>query len=278
MKFDGHVKLTSKAISIMKTKCPVTTGSCSAPMFDEDFRIWLHSNNKSTPTDNYTAAILNYISAAVTPDKISTIKLPDAVAFVDLDERWTHDDPKGQRYHFMKASGETNQTSFFNAVSFIQLHTLNWVDNARKILKHETAMYKDKVVRPLQQSGVGLNNFYVKELALALHSLQDSFSPAHTERYSGSKKVNGHKPSSKKHTHSGLTMPIRKLHVYANQHHDKHGDSDYLSGGTSNDLGRMAASASADLMLMGIESLWKVDKGLIGWNQFKSKWLASNFL
>ncbi|VAW60977.1 hypothetical protein MNBD_GAMMA10-489 [hydrothermal vent metagenome] len=110
MKFDGHVKLTNQAIERMKMTCPgFYAASCSALMFEDDFRIWPGSEENSTPTDNYTSAIFNYITNAITPDKISAVKLPDAVAFVDLDERWTHDDPKGQRYHFMKAIGENNQ-------------------------------------------------------------------------------------------------------------------------------------------------------------------------
>jgi len=87
----------------------------------------------------------------------------------------------------MEAKGKHNIKACNNAVYFIYKYTLNWVDTSRKILKYESAVYKDKIVRPLQNSGLGLNNYYVKELALALHSLQDSFSPAHTQRYHGGK-------------------------------------------------------------------------------------------
>ncbi len=213
MKFDGHVKLTSQAVLKMKQKCPVTTGSCSAPMFQDDMRAWFGDGQTSKPSDNYTSAILNYITNAVTPDKISTVKLPDAVAFVDIDERWTHDDPKGQRFHFMKAKGELNIAAYNNAREFIHVHTSNWVDSARKIMIFESQMYKEKVVRPLQSYGLGLTNHYVKELALALHSLQDSFSPGHTNRYMGMKKSINQTVIIKNHMNKGLVMPIRDIHI-----------------------------------------------------------------
>ena len=278
MKYDGHVKLTLQAISRMKKQCPVNTGSCSAPMFEDDFRMWFGDKNKSTPVDNYTSAIFNYILNGVTPDKISTVKLPDAVAFVDLDERWTHDDPAGQRYHFMKAKGENNIKAYNNATDFIYKHTLNWVETSRKILKYESAVYKDKIVRPLQNSGLGLNNYYVKELALALHSLQDSFSPAHTQRYQGGKRLVTQTVHDLKKSDANIILPIRNLYEYSSQDKEKHGSHDYHSGGPVNNWGEIAIRASADLMTMGINSLWKDDVGISGWNAFKARWLASNFV
>ncbi|VAW64582.1 hypothetical protein MNBD_GAMMA09-948 [hydrothermal vent metagenome] len=277
MKFDGHVKLTAKAITRMKIKCPVTTGSCNAPMFKDDFRLWFGDSKQSTPTDNYTSAVFNYISNAITPDNISAVKLPDAVAFVDLNERWTHDDPKGQRYHFMRARGESNQAAYYNAINFIERHTFNWVSNARKILKFESAMYRNKDVKPLQRPGIRLNNYYVKELALALHSLQDSFSPAHTQRYTGQRRPTDQVVAGIIKSNSNVVMPIRNLYDYSAQDKNKHSSNDYSSGGPAGNWGELAVNASADLMILSIESLWKNDKGLTGWGAFKAKWLTARF-
>jgi hypothetical protein len=45
--------------------------------------------------------------------------LSNQLAFVDLNERWTHDDPNGQRYHFVRAKNESNVAAFYNTGGFI---------------------------------------------------------------------------------------------------------------------------------------------------------------
>lgn len=258
MKFDGHVKLTLAAVQKVKQNCPAAQATCRAPMFrSERFRIWFGDARQSTPVDNYSAAIVNYTGHALAPDVLFQVKLPDAVAFVDLDERWTHTDPKGQRYHFMRAAGETELEAYYNGCTFIRTHTENWVNHAKRNLK--------KKVAPLVNSNIDDTRDYVAQLALALHALQDSFSPGHTRR--------GYDDGPHRPGHPNHAAPIREIHVYDKQDHDDHGDDDYESGGIDSAWGRLAVEASADLITLGILSIPSSPAGLTGWESFKRKWL-----
>lgn len=277
MKFDGHVKLTNKAIALVKQNCLFSSAACNMPIFDEKSRVWINDKKTSNTTDNYTAAIVNYL---IQFDVFSTTKLADAVALIDLNERWTHDDPKGQKYHFMKATGENNQVAYHNAANFIFTHTFNWVDNARKAIKEESlkAQQNSSAQYSLSNASPTLNHYFISELALALHSLQDSFSPAHTSRHTGLQRGSyegKYKPLNK--GHSNIPQPIRRMHDYSKQNTNLHSKKDYHTGGIDSYWGNMAVNASAELMLMSIDSIWKDDQGLAGWATFQSKWLTYNF-
>ena len=262
MKFDGHVKLTSKALTKVKQSCPTDTSTCNAPMFKQEARIWLGDSKKSNTVDNYSSAVINYIGHALAPDVVFQIKLPDATAFVDLDHRWTHDDPKGQRFHFMRAENETEKEAYLNAIKFIKTHTENWVNAAKDIIKQKSKP------KPLQSATWRETRDYVKELALALHCLQDSFSPGHTQRYFDVQSES-YPPGF-----YDRAAPIRKIFVYAHQDHEAHGDEDYRSGGTDSSWGNIAVNASAALITKGILSIPSEGRGLIGWDDFVNKWLS----
>jgi len=266
MKYDGHVKLTKKAIEKLKNSCPISTGICNAPMFDNARRVWLGDDDKSNATDNYSAAIFNYISHSITPDIIKQATLPDVVAFVDLKERWTHEHPDGQRYHFMRAPKESNLQAYENGVKFIKAHTEKWVEMSIKAVEHDV-----KENKPLQNATWKNTRAYIWELALALHALQDSFSPGHVKRIGAIKLTS---------PHSGITdavAPISGLYVYTEQDHDKHGEHDYGSGSPDSEWGATAVNASIALMSVGILSIAQKNKNLVGWEQFKFKWLMSSF-
>ena len=260
MKFDGHIKLTAAAVKKIKNQCPTLTITCNAPMFkSESFRIWLGDKNKSTAIDNYSSAFVNYIGHSLAPDFIYQVKLPDAVAFVDINESWTHESPAGQRFHFMRAENERNDIAHLNGCNFIREQTENWVNEAKR------AMHSNK--QPLANARLSETRQYVKSLALALHSLQDSFSPGHTDRFFG----------DKPRMSTPVLAPVRNLHVYSKQNHGKHGNSDYQSGGTKSQWGNHAVDASAALIKMGIISIPAPGQGLIGWESFKMNWLDSKF-
>jgi hypothetical protein len=261
MKFDGHVKLTTKALKQMKHNCPVMTGVCNAPMFkSSNGRVWLGNKKTSNSLDNYSSAIVNYLGASITPDILVQVTLPDAVAFVDLSERWTHEDPKGQRYHFMKSSNQTETQAYLLGVRFIKTHTENWVNTAKILIG--TKIEKQK---PLQNASWRNTRKYVEELALALHCLQDAFSPGHVERITPTKTPVGGL--------TGVSTPIRKIYDYSKQNHDDHGEHDYTQGAPDSNWGASAVNASVALMSMGIMSIHQQGWGLKGWPQFKSNWL-----
>ncbi|MCF6259481.1 MAG: hypothetical protein L3J98_04850 [Gammaproteobacteria bacterium] len=46
MKYDGHVKITRKAMEKLKNNCPISTGICNAPMFEKARRVWLSDEKK----------------------------------------------------------------------------------------------------------------------------------------------------------------------------------------------------------------------------------------
>lgn len=262
MKYDGHVKITRKAIEKLRNDCPISTGICSAPMFKTAKRFWLSDGNTSNATDNYSSAILNYITHSITPDVIKQATLPDVVAFVDLKERWTHEHPDGQRYHFMRAQGESNKQAFDNSVKFIKTHTENWVKMAIASLEKDV-----KQSKPLQNATWRNTRSYVWELALALHALQDSFSPGHVSRKGAVKSTQGI---------TNWSGPISELYVYAKQNHDKHGEHDYDSGSPDSQWGAAAVNASISLMSVGLVSIAQKNKNLVGWDQFKMQWLSSS--
>lgn len=177
MKYDGHVKLTAKALEKFKQNCPIATNVCNAPMFKDTIRVWLDDKDTSNSADNYSSGVLNYAIHSITPDILAQVTLPDAVSFVDITERWTHEAPKGQRYHFMRASGESQFQAYLNGINFIKKHTENWVAAAKLSIQENKIQQK-----PLQNATWRNTRAYVKELALALHCLQDSYSPGHVNR------------------------------------------------------------------------------------------------
>ncbi len=112
----------------------------------------------------------------------------------------------------MRAPGESSKQAFDNGVRFIKTHTENWVEMA--IVSMESDVKNN---RPLQNATWKNTRTYVWELALALHALQDSFSPGHVSR----KKTVKLAPD-----HPGITnwsAPVSELYIYSEQDHDKHG-------------------------------------------------------
>ena len=253
MKYDGHVKLTRAAIDQLQANCP-DASACNTPLFDTTFRIWMGDSEASNALDNYSAAFVNYVGYSLMPEFILRVRLPDAVAFVDLDEMWTHDDPLGQRYHFMRSVNETEIEAHRNGCRFIKRHTANWVNAAKEDIRRTTS--------PATRGAEMRSEHYMAELALALHSLQDSFSPGHTERDAS--------------CYTSMMSPIQTIFVYANQDHDDHAEHDYGSGSPNQVWGRAAVAASVDLFRLGILSIPAPGCGLTGWDAFERMWLSQN--
>lgn len=272
MKFDGHVKLTMEALRIVGLNCP-DPRSCRSPILARSIaRIWLGHSEKSTSFDNYSAAVVNYLGHMLTPDAVFQVTLPDAVAFVDLDEMWTHDDPKGQKYHFMKADGQTDAQGYENACRFIFHHANQWVISAQKEMKRLAQLRLNARGVSRTSPKAELIASQVRELALALHSLQDSFSPGHTRRSYGTDAPGVCRPG-----YTDFAAPVRQLHVYSKQNHDEHAAHDYWSGSTKSPEGRVAIGASAALIGIGILSIASASEGLQGWEAFKRQWLSALF-
>lgn len=259
MKFDGHIKLTAAALEKLKSNCPTLADGCNAPMFGEDARIWLGDDEASTVADNYSALVVNFSGHLLAPDIVYQVKLPDAVAFVDVYDLWTHFPrwfPSGQRFHFMRAPCESHVTAYDNACEFIRKHAEAWVLEAERAMADRPKL--------LDVEWWFETRSYVRSLASALHALQDSFSPGHTDRYFD---CTMYGPSQK-------VPPIRAIHVYDDHNKVDHADHDYDAGSTQSTWGQHAIDASVALMTMGILSIPHHGAGLIGWDHFKSTWLA----
>lgn len=99
----------------------------------------------------------------------------------------------------------------------------------------------------------------IEHLALSLHCLQDTFSPAHTER---APSINANKP--------GKILDIR---IYKYQNHDAHSEQDFNSGSISSLSGQSAIFASTELMLMCLKAVSLRTYLLPGWDDFQNRWL-----
>lgn len=272
MKFDSHIKITNAALRLLKSRCPMPN-ACGAPLFKANPRTWVHDTKRSTAADNYIFGGLQ--SASYFFHRLDSLNptgallswlfpnsLGDEVALVDINAIWTHEHPLGQRYHFMRANGETHYNAYLNALGFIHHFTEQWVKLAKERLKREQ---KDPLVHATQAETVR----YQSQLALALHCLQDSFSTGHTVRSYGPDA-----PAALRTTGSAdSAAPILELHDYGAQDHAKHADEDYASGGLDSGMGRVAVAATADLIAMGMVSI-TAPAGLVGWDAFVRKWLA----
>ena len=240
-------------------------------LFKNNPTIWLHDAERSTAVDNWTHAVkggARYIWQAnpLNPfgklyETIFPTELGQAVAMVDVNKAWTHNHPAGQRYHFQRAPGEGHYQGYLNAIGFLHYHTERWVNLARDVVARKG--------KPVHQATQAETLAFQVELALALHCLQDSFSTGHTLRSLGPAA-----PDIIRMTGTfDMAPPIRELTAYVEQDHAKHGDDDYTSGGLAAGTGRLAVEASAELILIGLNSIARLS-GLIGWDAFVKKWVA----
>lgn len=284
MKFDSHIKITSAALDLLKSSCP-RPNACEDRLFNNTPRKWSHPT-QSNARDNYSSAayptaraasafafkyvpfapaVFTVRAAFAYVDQLYLEELATVVAAVDVNEAWTHDKADGQKYHFMRAIGESSYDAYMNGLGFIHFHTSQWVDQARWALRRKNHLFGFAA-----PSGT---RHYQFELALALHCLQDSFSAGHTVRDYGPNAQSLVAVASL--SRNGVPIgapPISELHDYAAQDHKKHADDDYTSGGLKTGTGRMAVQASFELISMGIFSITAPD-GLVGWDQFVSRWL-----
>ncbi|VAW56480.1 hypothetical protein MNBD_GAMMA07-600 [hydrothermal vent metagenome] len=160
----------------------------------------------------------------------------------------------GQKYHFMRrASGATIQEAHQESVDFIKQETIAWIKIMTRVLH---------TYRRTGRSG-GSTNVLRKQaanhLALALHSLQDSFSSGHTKRSN----------------YNIVKCPgaIKDIYIYEKQDSHKHGQHDFDSASTNSILSRSAVYASADLLKLCAFSISVKNQQPIRWHAFEKQWL-----
>lgn len=285
MKADGHIKISVEAITQMQKNCQVERKLCSLPIFLNGNYQWSNPevSNRADFISAFIAYMVNlraYNFNAFDPRK----NLARRIAAVDFDESWTHEAPTGQRYHFMKSSNETEYDSYINGCVFIKEKMDRWVIECKQ---------KVNILKQLQNDNENVTfqtrRYGVKHLALALHALQDSFSPAHTVRSEKAiyqikcrkeAMISGVDAAEANHPH-----PIIKIFDYDKQKHGSpidtitpHSKGDIHSGSLNTNSGKLAVKATQELIILGLQSVSQNRDSLAGWGAYKAKWLAQKNL
>jgi len=264
MKLDGHAKLTNSAIRAFKTRCSKSTNvffrekMCHLPQFSVWNINW--SDVSSNKKDNNF--LIKYIIAqelsvfGESSHKIGRGYLTREVVGVDLEPPLVlgHLFNWGQKYHFMRrASGETVKDAHREAIDLIKKETMNWISSMMNVLHS---------YRRHGRSGgstVFLRKRAASHLAIALHSLQDSFSPGHTKR---THYENPQYPGA-----------IEDIYIYKDQDKHNHSQHDFDSGLINSLHARSAVYASADLLRICALSVSMKSMFPIGWSMFENRWL-----
>lgn len=160
----------------------------------------------------------------------------------------------GQKFHFMRrSSGATVKQAHAECVAFIKMNVSKWMQGMNKLTFHRshgrTAHVTDALI------GRQAASF----MALALHALQDSFSPGHTKRELFS---NPNFPGS-----------ISDIYVYSTQDHHKHGKDDFESGSMHSVHAKAAIIASSEMLYLAAQAVANKSGVENGWLAFEKKWL-----
>ncbi len=221
----------------------------------ESFR----NKEDSVPLDNWETAIKIFFSQFVPLNSpiVSNFKgyLVTRTVAIDVDFVYlkNHVFPSGQKFHCLRAPNESLSSAYNHGCEFIRLNAAKWVELTLQI----------KTNGPLVVNTT-LRERAIENLAFALHCLQDTFSPSHTERAISS---DANKPGR-----------IKDIFVYENQNHNIHSAKDYNAGSTSSLPGESAINASTELMLMCVKAVSLGTYLLPDWDVFQDKWIGSSLI
>lgn len=274
MKLDGHSKMTNSASAVFSARCSKAVEilnkevMCHLPQFskmDVKWDDWMDSNE----TDNMKIArIIALQEISIIGESLHSIKngyLTRETAAVDIEplKLPLHFMAVGQKYHFMRDKSDKNvHTAYNHAVNFIKEHANEWVDR----MHHALYTYKKRPsgnpkFHHYQPSRTSIRRDGISHLALSLHSLQDSFSPAHTKR--------------KNYEQPFEPGAIEDMYIYATQDHEKHSRQDYESGSFYSLYSQSAIFASVALMRLCVATVSQKSKSInsSSWAAFQEKWI-----
>ncbi|HED33359.1 MAG TPA: hypothetical protein ENJ08_03955 [Gammaproteobacteria bacterium] len=263
MKLDGHARITNSAVRSFKKKCSKAFSQliCHAPQFSTLNEKWqggvasneidnnallrtIISQELSLVTDAHHVRLKQgYLVREVVAVDVEPLKLP--YHFLDI----------GQKFHFMRISEEQSiSDAHQDAARLIKWQVRKWLIKMRRVHAaklnfHGSFKFNNNTLR----QGAASN------LAIALHALQDSFSPGHTLR--------------KQYVNPRFPGEITDIYIYENQDADAHGVQDFEAGSPKSILAQSAVYASADLMRICAMSLSKGAPYLLGWESFEERWL-----
>ena len=262
MKCDGHAKITHAAIVQLVSQCKsnrsIIQSMCSLPDFNSGDRDAGFSNkNDSVTGDNWKTAVgifLSQFNPADMPElnNFAGYLTTRTVAIdVDLGYLKNHITNWGQRLHFLRSPDESVTSAYNNGCQFIRLNAAKWVEITLRIKLNKYTVINNS-----------LRKKSIEHLALALHCLQDTFSPSHTNRI---RSIDVNKPGK-----------ITGIGIYEQQDHNAHSAEDYRSGSIKSVFGKEAINASVALMLLCIQAVAASSYLIRGWDGFKAQWLGFN--
>jgi hypothetical protein len=265
MKLDGHAKLTNSAMISYKSKCAMATSIllnhklCRSTQFSTLNKNWADGENSNVDDNDMMTKYIIIQELSIFGEGALGLKqgyLVREVVAVDLEPMKLrhHFLDAGQKFHFMRRSTKPNiSLAHEECVGFIKESITKWISLMTRALSNRRGAGRRKITT------VGLRREAASNMALALHALQDSFSPGHTKR--------------EKFTDPNFPGDISDIYIYSSQDHDKHSDDDFDSGSLSSVHAKAAIQASSELMYMAAKSVVNKSVVPIDWNEFQSKWL-----
>jgi hypothetical protein len=264
MKLDGHAKLTNSAIRAFKSRCSKSTDvffrekMCHLPQFST----WDINWDGASSNENDNRFLIKYIIAqelAVFGElshQIGRGYLAREVVAVDLELPlvFGHITDWGQKYHFMRrAEGATVKDAHREAIELIRKEAMNWIRLMIRVLHTYRQRGRNR------GSTTSLRKQAASHLAIALHSLQDSFSPGHTKRA--------------RYERSQYPGAIEDIYIYEVQDKHKHSQHDFDSGSAHSLHALSSVYASADLLRLCALSVSMKSAIPLNWNMFENRWL-----
>ncbi len=264
MKLDGHAKLTNSAIRAFKSRCTKSTDVFLREKMCQlsQFSTWNINWDSVDSNKNDNRFLIKYIIAqelAVFGEfshKIGNGYLTREVVAVDLEPPtvFGHLADWGQKYHFMRrGAGASVKDAHRECIELIRKETMNWIRLMMQVL------YSYRRRGRSGGSTVFLRKRAASHLAIALHSLQDSFSPGHTKR-----------TNYENYQYPGA---IEDIYIYEKQDKHQHSQHDFDSGSMNSFLSRSAVYASADLLRLCALSVSMKSITPLNWNTFENRWL-----
>ena len=268
MKLDGHAKLTNSAIESYSSKCEKSTSLvidkklCKSAQFSILNKSWVDSKTSNETDNNMMTQYIVLQELSIFGERSLSLKkgyLVREVVAVDLEPMKLrhHFLDSGQKYHFMRRSVDaTIHQAHAECVLFIKESISKWISQMTRL----TSIVKGSGRR--KPSTMAARRDAASNMALALHALQDSFSPGHTKR---EKYIDANAPGG-----------IVDIYIYSKQDHNEHGDDDFESGSQNSIHAQAAINASSELMYMAALSVTSKSVVPIGWIDFQNKWLKKS--
>ena len=267
MKPDGHAKITNAAVSEFRLRCSKASIGlfknlvCKLPQYST----WELPWNEPGRSNLIDSTFVSYLiisqefgdlawGIGENTHLLSNGYITRETVAVDIEYISSHFKDSEQRFHFMRPTNQTVKKAYEESVDFIKTRAEIWLYNInRSLFDYSRGGWRKVFTLPKRRNAVS-------NLAMALHSLQDSFSPGHTKRG---------KPSRS-------DQPGSIEHIYIFKGGDEHSAHDYESGSLNSSesmSARSAVLASADLLELCATAAANRSNTIDNWKAFQNKWI-----